>query len=227
MRPIKSSFLIIGIVMASPTFLAATRLDTADLVNIQTINARIEVQMVYATKDNFTGQVIYELPLCYVHKNVALALNKAQQKLESLKSPEHPKGLRLKIWDGYRPLPAQELMWHACAHQYPDEKEREKYVSNPKQGGRHTRGTAVDVTLVDIATGKELAMPTGFDDFTPKAWRTYEDLPEAVKRNRKLLEDVMHAFNFKGVQCEWWHFDFIGWESYQPLNISLSLLAQH
>lgn len=211
----------------SNSIFAMSPAQKADLVDVEKVNPRIEIEVVYATNKNFTGQVIYESPKCYLRKEVAQALNKAQQRLENMKSQKHPNGLRFKAWDGYRPMGAQQKLWDVCAKQYPDEKERENYVSNPKKGGRHTRGTAIDLTLVDIATGKELPMPTEFDDFTKKAWRDYEDLPEEIKQNRKLLEDVMREHGFAGLKSEWWHFDYEGWELCEPLNIPLSVLAKN
>src|SRR6266851_9371341 len=104
-----------------------------DLVDIQKIISTIHIEVYYATKKNFTGQQIYPVEKCYVHKDVANALSKVQNELNR-------QGLGLKIWDGYRPLFAQWKLWSIV----PDE----RYVSDPVKGGRHTRGTAVDVTLV-------------------------------------------------------------------------------
>lgn len=182
-----------------------------DLVNIQKIDSTIHVDLKYATADNFTGQIIYESGICYVHKDTAQALKNVQTELASLK-------LGLKIWDGYRSPAAQQKLWDVCAVRYPDETEREQYVSNPKKGGRHTRGTAVDVTLVD-EHGVELEMPTGFDDFSPKAWATDTSSSARVQHNRDLLQKIMHKHGFEGIKTEWWHFDLKGWQNYKPLDL--------
>jgi zinc D-Ala-D-Ala dipeptidase len=123
-------------------------------------------------------------------------------------------GLGLKVWDGYRPLSVQQKMWDLIRD--------ERYVSNPaKNQGRHTRGTAVDVTLVD-KRGRELPMPTDFDDFTERAHSDWLGASTAQKDNRALLEAAMTRFGFEIYPYEWWHFDFHGWQSYPPLDRSFA-----
>ena len=126
-----------------------------------------------------------------------MELSKAQEEFK-----KHNVGL--KVWDAYRPMSVQVAMWQIM----PDE----RYVSDPAKGGRHTRGTAVDVTLVDLKTGKELAMPTKFDEFSEKAHRNYAYLDSKVKANVELLESIMHKHGFIGLPTEWWHFDYHNWQ---------------
>jgi len=172
------------------------------LVDIHIVNPRIQVELLYATPHNFTGQVVYDFDRCLVVQPVALALDAVQRALE-------PQGLGLKIWDGYRPIAAQWKFWEIM----PDE----RYVSDPRKGGRHTRGTAVDVTLVDAA-GEELVMPTGFDDFSARAHRDSRDAsPEAI-RNRERLRAVMEGHGFLGIESEWWHYDWAGWERFPLID---------
>lgn len=180
------------------------------LVNIQKVNPRIKCDIRYATTNNFTGKVIYPCATCCVRAEVAQALDAVQKELETM-------GLGLLIWDGYRSLAAQWTFWNIC----PDE----RYVTDPRKGGRHTRGTAVDLTLVDLKTGKELEMPTEFDNFTPKAWRNYQECSEQAKKNRALLEEVMTRHGFTGFRYEWWHFDFKGWESCPVLDVDMKTLS--
>lgn len=188
----------------------------AQLVEIQKINPAIATDIIYATNKNFTGQIIYKSSQCYFLPQVAQALSKVQQELEQ-------KGLGLVVWDGYRPMSAQKKLWDVCAQQYPDEKERENYVSNPAKGGRHTRGTAADCTLIDLKTGQLLEMPTEFDHFGPEAWRDYNGpkLSLNAKKNREVLQTVMEKYGFKGLKSEWWHFDYHNWEQCPPLDIEL------
>ena len=182
----------------------------AQLVPVKKIIPTIICDIRYATKNNFTGQQVYNLSECYLLAPVAQALNKVQKELSL-------QGLGLKIWDGYRPLTAQWKLWHIV----PDK----RYVSNPKNGGKHCRGTAVDVTLVNLKTGKELPMPTGFDEFTERAWANYDNLPDDVKKNRKSLRDVMYKHGFSGITSEWWHFDYKGWRDLPSLDIPLCQLG--
>jgi len=180
------------------------------LVDIQKINPRIRVDIKYATEDNFTGKKLYSAGKCFLRKFVALKLDSVQKELEKI-------GLGIKVWDCYRPLSVQKILWSIV----PDE----RYVANPAKGSRHNRGCAVDLTLVD-SLGNELPMPTKYDDFTEKAHRDYVNLPDTLIKNRQILEDVMKKYGFIPLPTEWWHFDFKGWENFSILDIPLEKLAE-
>ncbi len=189
-----------------PGVLMSYRLDSCEnknLVNILSINPRIQIDLRYATANNFTGKIIYDFKQCLLIRKVAKALSCAQNEIELL-------GLGLKIWDGFRPMSAQWEFWKLI----PDE----RYVSDPRKGGRHTRGTSVDLTLID-GQGHELLMPTPFDDFSEKAHQGYTDLPQEAIYNRELLRDLMKRHGFHDFATEWWHFDFAGWENHPPIDI--------
>ncbi len=173
------------------------------IVNIAHIDPRMKIELLYATENNFVGRAVYNFQECLVLKPVAEGLVKVQDELEL-------QGLGLKIWDGYRPLSVQQIFW--------DIVQDDRYVAPPWKGGRHTRGTAVDVTLID-SHGNELPMPTPFDEFTDRAHRNHVSLEKERDHNRKLLEDLMHKHGFIGLPTEWWHFDLLGWEDYPVLNI--------
>lgn len=168
------------------------------LIDIQEFIPTIVVDLRYATPDNFMGQILYDSQRCLLHKDAALCLRRVQNELFTL-------GMGLKVWDGFRPIAAQWKMWEAV----PDE----RYVSDPRKGGRHTRGTAVDVTLVD-AKGRELVMPTGFDDFSERAHRDNPNSEAEAIHNRELLRAVMEKHGFTGIETEWWHYDLAGWKNY-------------
>ncbi len=157
----------------------------------------------YASEDNFTGKVLYNKASCYLEEEVAECLYKVAERAREL-------GFKLKVWDAYRPLSVQWALWNHT----PDE----RFVAHPKKGGKHTRGTAVDLTLID-SDGKELLMPTPFDDFTEKAFRSCQDLPGEAIKNRELLADVMEGFI--GLPNEWWHFDYHKWEAFKPQDIAI------
>ena len=175
------------------------------LVLVSDLDSTIVIDLKYATSKNFVGEVLYDTSLCYLRKSVAQRLVRVQKALRR-------RGLGLKIWDGYRPLSVQKRMWELV----PDP----RYVADPRKGSRHNRGAAVDVTLVD-SLGNELPMPTGFDDFTPRAHRDYMNLPPQVIHNRRLLEEAMRREGFIPLPTEWWHFDAPNWKSYPILNIPL------
>lgn len=180
------------------------------LVLVSNLDSTIIIEMPYATKDNFVGQVLYDTTLCFLRKSVAERIIRVQQKLKK-------QNLGLKIWDGYRPQSVQYKMWEIV--------QDPQFVADPKKGSRHNRGAAVDVTLVD-ASGQELEMPTYFDDFTEKAHRNYSELSSEVIQNRKILTEVMKEESFIPLASEWWHFDTLNWESYSLLNISLKELGK-
>ena len=145
----------------------------------------------YATENNFTGQVIYDFEDVYLRWGTVKKLMLVSQDLEEL-------GLYIKIWDGFRPVSAQFVLWEVC----PDP----TYVANPTTGhSSHSRGNTVDLTLVD-ANGQEVEMPTGFDDFSPLANRDYSDCTDVAANNAQLLEILMEKHGFSGYYGEWWHF---------------------
>jgi len=185
--------------------------NVADLVDIKEVNPRIVVDMRYASEDNFTKKKLYDSNTCFLRKSTAVKLDAAQKELEGM-------NLGLKVWDCYRPLAVQRIFWAIL----PDE----RYVANPKTGSRHNRASAVDVTLVD-SQGKELQMPTGFDDFSPKADHRYQDLPGQVIRNRELLKGLMEKAGFIPLPEEWWHYDDEKWMQFDLMDIRFQDLLKH
>ena len=175
-----------------------------DLVQIVSINPKIKLDIRYATTNNITGIILYASDRCYLRKSTALKLNNVQNELEK-------QGLGLKIFDGYRPRAIQYKLWDAC----PDK----NYVADPKNGSRHNRGAAVDLTLIDTVTGEELEMPSGFDEMNERAHRTYETMTSLAAKNCKLLEDIMVKYGFIPLPTEWWHFDDEHWQEYDLLDI--------
>lgn len=162
------------------------------LVKIIDYIPNISQELAYATENNFTGKVIYNFTDAFLRCGTLKKLIKAQEILNE-------QGLGLKIWDGFRPVYAQEKLYEC----WPDP----NYVSHPVYGNRpHCRGNAVDLTLIDLETGEELDMPTCFDDFTLKADRNYEDCTEQQAANAKVLEQAMTAAGFIPYNAEWWHY---------------------
>lgn len=145
----------------------------------------------YATPNNFTGMVLYTQPDPFLRLPAARALVQVQAALKT-------KGLGLKLFDAYRPYTVTRKMWAIV----PDE----RYAANPAKGSGHNRGAAVDITLIDLKTGKELAMPTPYDDFTEKAHHDYTQLDTTVLANRALLKTTMEKFGFMALSTEWWHY---------------------
>ena len=149
----------------------------ASLVDVETAIPSIRLDIRYATENNFTGKILYGRAACFLAPGAAELLAAVQRELET-------DGLGLKVFDCYRPISVQKILWETL----PDP----RYVANPKTGSRHNRGTAIDLTLVDSG-GNELPMGTGFDEFVPQAHRTYKNLPQPILQNRKTLEAAMES----------------------------------
>ena len=170
---------------------AAPEPSPSDFVRVLDYIPSARQELMYATADNFTGQVIYDFSDAYLRYGTVKKLAAVSADLAEL-------GLSLKIWDGFRPVSAQFKLWEVCPNP--------AFVANPETGfSSHSRGSTVDVTLVD-ETGTELEMPTGFDDFSAKADRDYSDCTETAAAHAELLEILMEKHGFKGYSGEWWHY---------------------
>lgn len=185
--------------------ISCVRNNDNDLVLISDIDKSIKIELKYATDENFLGKRVYE-PDSFK----ARLLSVTAERLSAAQREFKQYGVGLKVWDAYRPLSAQKQMWDILSDA--------RYVSDPAFGGRHTRGTAVDVTLVDSKSGKELAMPTKFDDFSEKAHRDFSKLDSKTKKNVLLLESIMIKYGFVGLKTEWWHFDVANWQDYPVIK---------
>lgn len=175
------------------------------LVDIKTIAPTIQIDLRYATRDNFLKRAVYPARArCLLRLTVGQQLAQVQTDLQA-------QGLRLKVWDCYRPLSVQRQMWAIL----PDS----NYVANPARGSRHNRGAAVDLTLVD-AQGKVLEMPTTFDDFSDRAAQDYPGGTATSRRNRQRLREAMEKRGFTAIATEWWHFDGAGWQQFPILDQS-------
>jgi len=165
-------------------------INDSDLTDITFFTDKFVISMRYATKDNFLDTVLYPCAKCLLRFEVIKDLLKAEREFES-------DGYHLKLYDCYRPLWVQKLMWKKLP--VPG------LVANPADGSRHNRGSAVDVSLVD-ASGKELDFGTAHDDFSKKAKTFFTNLPDTVKANRMYLRKIMQKHHFNGINSEWWHF---------------------
>jgi len=160
----------------------------------------VDLDLRYATSANITGKPIYRRAAAYLHPE-AVAL------LERAIALARPLGLRFKIFDAFRPTEAQWRLWNA----YPSD----EFVADPRRGSPHSRGAAVDLTLVE-ADGAELEMGTDFDAFTPRAHHGRTDIPVAAQRNRALLLGLMTAAGWDDFKNEWWHYQL-----FQPRRLPL------
>ena len=176
-----------------------------NLVDIREVDPTIVIELRYATPDNVTGHALYpsDMP-ALVRPKTAARLAKAQAFLRA-------RHYGLKIWDAYRPLAAQMELWERTHDG--------AFVADPLagNGSLHTWGVAVDATLVD-EKGREVPMPTAFDEFTSAAKLRYHgDNPE-VKVHLKILQAAMKHGGFYGMRTEWWHFIAYDWKKYAPIR---------
>jgi D-alanyl-D-alanine dipeptidase len=171
------------------------------LIEIAPPRFDVDLDLRYATADNLTGAPLYARPLCLLHADAVPCLERAVALARGL-------GLRLRLFDGFRPAEAQWLLWRALPD--PD------YIADPRRGSNHSRGTALDLTLAD-AGGAPLEMGTGFDAMTPLSHHGRTDLPPATQRNRALLAGVMAGAGWLPYAHEWWHYQIPGAETYPLL----------
>lgn len=175
-----------------------------ELVDIGKIDPTIVIDLRYKTERNLTHRALYppQMP-ALLRPGVAERLVAAQKFLRA-------HGCGLKIWDAYRPMRAQRLLWQLAPNG--------SYVADPKSsvGSMHTRGVAVDATLVD-KSGRDVPMPTDFDSFTPAAMIVYQGDNALVRSNLKILQRAMARSGFYGLRTEWWHFAAEDWWKYSPI----------
>jgi len=182
-----------------------------ELINLETFVPGLVLDIRYATTNNFVGEQIYTLARAYARKPVAEALKKVQAALK-------PKGLGIKVFDAYRPYKATVKFYEVSRDT--------TYVASPYKGSRHNRGCALDITVINLKTGEELKMPTGYDSFKKEAWPSTPVSDPEIRKNRALLIDVMKKYGFKVNGSEWWHYDFIGWSKYEVLDIDFETLEK-
>lgn len=179
------------------------------LVNIQTVNPEILVELKYATPDNFMKKNVYgELTHAYLQPEMAKKLSQASSFLQQ----EKP-GFKLLVYDAARPNSAQYKLWDALDDLKIPQRSKTQYVADPKIGSNHNFGCAIDLTVVD-QNEKPLDMGTPYDFFGPLAYpRSEQEMLRQGKltskqiANRNILRKAMVKAGFTVNTTEWWHFD--------------------
>ncbi|HEB79796.1 MAG TPA: D-alanyl-D-alanine dipeptidase [Rhodospirillales bacterium] len=160
------------------------------LIEITPESHGVELELLYATAQNFTGKPVYARAACYLNPDAGKLLGRAVELAAA-------QGLRLKIFDAWRPSEAQWVLWNHTPD--PD------FLADPRRGSPHSRGAAVDLTLVDEA-GAELEMGTTFDAFTPLSHHGAGEISAQAQRNRFLLLGLMSVAGWDFYSKEWWHY---------------------
>ena len=185
----------------------------ADLIELTKLSKTIKLDIRYATADNFVGRAVYPEARAFLQRPAAEALVRVHKILKK-------EGLGIVIFDGYRPWTITKLFWEVV----PEDKR--KYVADPAKGSKHNRGCAVDLSIYDLKTGKLIAMPSGFDEFTERASPDYKGGNDHERANRDKLRRMMEAEGFTVNPNEWWHFDYKDWEQYAIYDISFAEAAK-
>jgi D-alanyl-D-alanine dipeptidase len=177
------------------------------------LDPTIKLDIRYATSNNFLGSPVYTQARAFLQWPAAQALLRVQRDLKA-------RGYGLIIHDGYRPWYVTKIFWDAT----PDDKKI--FVADPAKGSLHNRGCAVDLSLYNLATGKEVKMPSGYDEMTDRAYSDYSGGTADERAHRTLLRQAMERQNFKVNPTEWWHFDYKDWRQYAILNVRFEDLGQ-
>ncbi len=162
----------------------------------------------YGSQDNFTQQQIYDQSICLLHQQAIPLFEKAVELAAQ-------QNLKFKIFDAFRPQKAQEKLWKI----FPDS----PYVADPAKGSNHTRGVAIDLTLVD-ESGQELDMGTPFDDFTTQSHHAGDCSPQ-VNANRYTLLGIMMTAGWDLYRVEWWHYQLPEAKSFPLIKESYGMMA--
>ncbi len=181
----------------------------SDLVELIDFDSTFKLDIRYATSNNFVGKPVYSEARAFLQRPAALALVDVNNDLKKL-------GYGLVIFDGYRPWSVTKIFWDVTP------KDLKKFVADPKDGSRHNRGCAIDVTLYEISSGKVVKMTGNYDEMTNRSYPNYQGGTKEERKMRDLLISKMEAHGFSVYEFEWWHFDYQNWETYRIQNIQFS-----
>ena len=177
-----------------------------ELVELVKLDSTIRLDIRYATNNNFLSTPLYSQARAFLQRPAAEAVVRVNKKLQS-------KGYGLLIHDAYRPWYITKVFWDAT----PDDSK--KFVADPTKGSRHNRGCAVDLTLIDLKTGKPVEMPSLYDEMSERSYPNYNGGSDEQRKLRDLLRYEMEAEGFTVYEFEWWHFDYNDWKSYTIQNV--------
>jgi D-alanyl-D-alanine dipeptidase len=183
----------------------------ADLVELVKLDPTITLDIRYAGSNNFLGKPVYPEARAFLQRPAAEALVAAHRELA-----QH--GYGLLIHDGYRPWSITKLFWDMTSGS------QREFVADPAQGSKHNRGSAVDLTMYDLAFGTAVEMPGGYDEMTRRSYPDYRGGPPEARGRRDLLRQVMERHGFTVEPNEWWHFNYKDWQQYPILDVPFSAI---
>ena len=181
----------------------------SDLVELISLDPSFKLDIRYATDNNLVGRPVYTEARAFLQRPAAEALVNVNNELK-------PLGFGLMIFDGYRPWSVTKTFWDITPE------EDKIFVADPKEGSRHNRGSAIDLSLFDLVTGEEVEMTGLYDEMTERSYPDYDGGTANQREMRDLLRSKMEVHGFVVYEFEWWHFDYKDWENYRIENISFS-----
>jgi D-alanyl-D-alanine dipeptidase len=180
-----------------------------DLIELVKLDRTIRLDVRYATANNFAGRAVYTEARAFLQRPAAEALARVARALRE-------KGYGLAVFDAYRPWFVTKLFWDVTPA------DKKQFVADPSKGSRHNRGCAVDLTLYDLRTGREVSMPGEYDEMTERSHINYTGGDPEQRRLRDVLRASMEAEGFNVYEPEWWHYDYKEWKQYPILNLSFA-----
>ncbi len=177
-----------------------------DLVELVKLDPTIKLDIRYATTNNFLSTPMYSQARAFMQRPAAEALVRANHALKK-------RGYGLLVHDAYRPWYVTKMFWDAT----PEDKHI--FVADPKEGSKHNRSCAVDLTLYDLKTGKAVQMPSGYDEMSERAYADYKGGTAEQRERREILREAMEKEGFTVYPQEWWHFDYKDWKEYPVMNV--------
>ena len=180
-----------------------------DLVELVTVDPSIRLDVRYATPNNLAGRAVYTQARAFLQRPAAEALVRAHRALKS-------RGYGILVFDGYRPWRVTKLFWDVTPP------EKREFVADPAKGSKHNRGCAADLSLYELTTGREVEMPSAYDEMSERAYPDYTGGTAAARRRRDLLRVTLEREGFTVEPNEWWHFNYRDWAAYPILDIPFS-----
>jgi zinc D-Ala-D-Ala dipeptidase len=178
----------------------------SDLVDLAKLDQRIKLDIRYATTDDFLSTPVYTSARAFLQRPAAEALLRAHRELMK-------QGYGLLIFDAYRPWYVTRIFWDATPPV------KHQFVADPAVGSRHNRGCAVDLTLYDLATGREAPMTGVYDEMSERSYPNYPGGTHEQRAHRQVLRAAMEMQGFTVYETEWWHFDYRDWRRYAIQNV--------
>ena len=183
-----------------------------DLVELVTLDPTIKLDIRYATPNNLAGRAVYTEARAFLQRPAADGLVRVHRALAA-------RGLGLLVFDGYRPWRVTKLFWDVTPPA------KHEFVADSTKGSKHNRGCAVDLSMYEVKSGREVEMPSVYDEMSPRAYPTYQGGAAEARERRDILRAAMEKEGFTVEPNEWWHFNYKDWTQYPILDVAFGDIA--